>query len=56
MQIRDEEVKNLSNRKLWALIDESNQMRLNNTLVSAVMLELMRRNQLNADTRWKAPH
>ena len=53
MQIRDEEVKNLCNRKLWSLIDESNQMRLNNTLVSAVMLELMRRNQLNTDTRWK---
>jgi len=56
MQTRDEEVKNLSNRKLWSLIDESNQMRLNNTLVSAVMLELMRRNQLNSDTRWKMPH
>jgi hypothetical protein len=56
MQIRDEEVKNLCNRKLWSLIDESNQLRLNNTLVSAVMLELMRRNQLNTDTRWKTPH
>ena len=56
MQIRDEEVKNLSNRKLWTLIDESSQMRLNTTLASAVMLELMRRNQLNSDNRWKAPH
>jgi len=56
MQTRDEEVKNLSNRKLWSLIDESSQMRINNTLVSAVMLELIRRNQLNSETRWKMPH
>jgi hypothetical protein len=56
MQIRDEEVKNLCNRKLWSLIDESTQMRVNTTLVSAVMLELMRRNQLNTDNRWKMPH
>ena len=56
MQIHNEEVKNLCNRKLWSLIDESSQVRIHTTLVSAVMLELARRNQLNAETRWKAPH
>jgi len=56
MQIRDEEVKNLSNRKLWMLIEESNLVRSQTTLTSAAMLELMRRNQLNSETRWKKPH
>lgn len=56
MQIRDEEVKNLSNRRLWALIEESNQMRITTTLTSAAMLELLRRNQFNDDTRWRKPH
>lgn len=56
MQIREEKVKNLSNRKLWSLIEESKQVRCQTTLTSAAMLELLRRNQLNADTRWKRPH
>jgi hypothetical protein len=55
MQIRDEEVKNLCTRKLWSLIEESAQARASTTLVSAAMLELMRRNQLSSDNRWRAP-